>query len=663
MKPLAIRALVGVVWIGLVISLDAGQAEAQTYSHVRIVRLSFVEGSVTVQRPDMNQWAEAPTNTPLQEGFKLFTDHDGFAEVEFENSSTARIGQSTMLEFAQLALKPTGGKVNRLVLHQGYATFNVIPEGDDEYVVTVAETEFTPQGKARFRVDLDADVLLVKVFKGAVEVRSPLGSGTVGQDTALAIRPDAEQAFEISPGVAKDAWDEWVEQREASLDLVRNQSPPSLYTNDVTALLYGWNDLSFHGRWVNLPGYGHGWIPSVGAGWAPYRHGRWCWYPGMGYTWIAGEPWGWLPYHFGEWIYQPGFGWAWLPTGLNAWSPAQVNWYAGSGWVGWAPRSSVFGGGQANCPDRICTTSVSFDTLRNGRPVTPDSILRFGANDGQLIGSPDVQPDPQAMLPGAPVFRTRLGVGMPASGQAGQTPRSFSTQPTGGITPVPSGDPPAPGALPAGNIRTRRVETSSPGIVFNPERQRFENNPVAPAGPPLESNSEAATAVGSTERVRVLRPTGETVRPAPQAGPPAHATVSIVGGERPARTQPSSNQDPGGSIWQRSRSTSPEANRSSGSETRSSSPRATSAPTAPAVPARSEPGVQTRGDPGSMSRPPSSGLGGVLGGGPSGAGSGGGVFGGSCGGGGGNIGGGARGPSGGGSAPSGGGQAGGAARR
>ena len=69
----------------------------QELSHVRIVRLSFTEGTVTVQRADVEEWATAPVNTPIQEGFKVSTAENAFAEVEFENSSTARIGQLSLL--------------------------------------------------------------------------------------------------------------------------------------------------------------------------------------------------------------------------------------------------------------------------------------------------------------------------------------------------------------------------------------------------------------------------------------------------------------------------------------------------------------------------------------------------------------------------------------
>src|SRR5690348_14180741 len=78
------------------------------YSHVRIVRLSFVEGTVTVKKPDLADWSTAPVNTPIEEGFKLSTSQESFAEVEFENTSTARLGQLTLVNFDQLVLSPNG---------------------------------------------------------------------------------------------------------------------------------------------------------------------------------------------------------------------------------------------------------------------------------------------------------------------------------------------------------------------------------------------------------------------------------------------------------------------------------------------------------------------------------------------------------------------------
>src|SRR5208282_4552104 len=136
---------------GAAVFLGMAAAWGQTSSHARIVRLSFVEGHVTVQRPDIAEWAEAPTNTPIQEGFKLSTAEGSFAEVEFENGSTVRLGQLSMLEFTQLALGSDGSKINCLTMHNGYATFYAAPEGQDVYEVRTSNASLTPRGKALFR--------------------------------------------------------------------------------------------------------------------------------------------------------------------------------------------------------------------------------------------------------------------------------------------------------------------------------------------------------------------------------------------------------------------------------------------------------------------------------------------------------------------------------
>ena len=96
----------------------APSAKAQDYSNIRIVRLSFVEGSVQYQRPG-ESWQDAQMNLPIQEGFAVRTG-DGYAEVEFENSLAIRVGTNSTVEFPQLALV-NGGHVTRLNVSQGTA--------------------------------------------------------------------------------------------------------------------------------------------------------------------------------------------------------------------------------------------------------------------------------------------------------------------------------------------------------------------------------------------------------------------------------------------------------------------------------------------------------------------------------------------------------------
>ncbi len=548
MKPTP-RMLPRLVGAFLSVLLAAPSAFAQVYSHARIVRLSFVEGTVSLQRPDMPEWAQAPVNTPLQEGFKLSTAEGSFAEVEFENASTARVGQLSLVEFTQLALMPSGGKVNRLALNQGYATFNFQPEGDDLYEVRMAVATLRPQGKARFRVDLDEQGLIrVEVFKGSVEVSSIFGGGTLGRDAVLEIRPGGgQEAFQVSKGIVKDEWDNWVEEREQRA--VRDTRPvPGMYTADTRELLYGWNDLSNYGNWSSLPGYGNVWAPSVPFGWGPYTNGRWCWYPGFGYTWISAEPWGWLPYHYGGWSYLTGRGWCWIPGNFASWSPAQVVWFQGPGWIGWGPRAgSVAAGAGSGCPQVPgCTTAVSVAAFQGGKPVTPNNVLAVDPSQGQIVDQPQIAPGRLASLPGPP----RLPGGMPRVPQdLGQPELNPSVSQNPGATTGANVEA-APGAV-TSSSGTGAEGTTGPGsrsagpqaapessITFDPAQRRFVNRngeapaPVAGVGrvsPPSMGNapfrvpspetprSEAASAPGGGEG-RAVEPAIPATRQVPLAG-------------------------------------------------------------------------------------------------------------------------------------------------
>src|SRR5438094_10390641 len=199
-------------------------AAAEEYSRARVVRLSFTEGTVTLQRPDLADWAKAPVNTPIQEGFKLSTAENSFAEVEFENAlSTARLGQLSLLEFNQLALAPDGGTVNRLTLNQGYATFHFVPSEEDVYEVKAGDATLTPNGKAQFRVDLDEGQVRGAVFKGSVEVSSRKGPQTLTKNMVLYLR--AGEPAELAQGITKDDWDAWVAERDQTKVAV--QAPAS----------------------------------------------------------------------------------------------------------------------------------------------------------------------------------------------------------------------------------------------------------------------------------------------------------------------------------------------------------------------------------------------------------------------------------------------------
>jgi len=401
-------------------------------SHVRVVRLSYVRGTVGVKRPASTEWAKALVNIPIQEGFEISTAADSYAEVEFENGSTARLGEFSKVNFDQLAMDENGNKLNRLTFEQGYATFHLLPEHHDAYSVRMAETTLTPNGKSEFRTDLEHGRVRVEVFSGSIEVVASSRTVKLGKDRVLEFDPEAtEVALNAKQGIVKDSWDKWTSARDTQAQL-------SLTDQGVSARgpLYGWSDLNAYGEWGFFPGFGYGWSPFASAGWSPYSMGMWSWYPGMGYTWIAGEPWGWLPYHYGNWNFSPGFGWFWMPGSFGAWSPALVSWYAGPGWIGWAPRGVVGAAGQS------IVTSVPGGVVQNGLMIGPQNVNHVPVTAGTRIRRMPFQPGAGAMLSGAPLS---------ASAEALFTPHAGATHTSAPASILMGGDAERELALQAGH--------------------------------------------------------------------------------------------------------------------------------------------------------------------------------------------------------------------
>jgi hypothetical protein len=321
---------------GKVIEYNPLTLEEIAKSHVRVVRLSYVSGTVTMKRPTSPDWENASVNTPIQEGYELSTSGDGFAEVEFENGSTARLGQLSKLLFNQLAMSDAGDKLNGMTFEQGYATFHFLPEQRDTYHVIVGDLLLTANGKSEFRTDIEQDRFRVEVFNGSIDVAAPTLSAKLGEGKILERQSGStELAFNIRTGIDKDAWDKWTQARDKQVQLTAKDEPVG-----PLGLRYGWSELDTYGEWVQIPGRGFGWSPYARAGWSPYSSGTWQWYPGFGWVWISSEPWGWLPYHCGQWYYDPSIGWYWMmPTrGCLFWEASLVDWYTGPGWIGWAPQ-------------------------------------------------------------------------------------------------------------------------------------------------------------------------------------------------------------------------------------------------------------------------------------------------------------------------------------
>ena len=233
MKPDALRHDLSVVVTGMLL-LPILAFSQQAVSHVRVVQLSYVSGAVGLKRPGSTESVKALVNAPVHEGSKLSTSNDSRAEVKFENGSTARLGDLSIVDFSQLALDAKGNKLNHLTFEQGCATFHFMPEQQDAYSVKVADATLTPGGRSEFRTDLREGRVRVEVFKGSVAVAAASGSVRLGKHKVLEFNTGTTQeAFNIRQGIHKDSWDRWVDMRDtqaqrALVDQAVSVSDPQL---------------------------------------------------------------------------------------------------------------------------------------------------------------------------------------------------------------------------------------------------------------------------------------------------------------------------------------------------------------------------------------------------------------------------------------------------
>ena len=198
----------------LAVSAFAPLAAQDDVSQVRIVRLSFIQGDVALQ-PTGESVRTARLYDPVQEGFLLRTEADSFAEVEFENGSTARLGEDSEIFFEQLALSsPSGAKLNRLSLGRGYATFNIDLGRGDVFELEAQGTEVELDESAHFRVDLDSPQTHIKVFDGRAIVEGPTGRVEVEANKTLTLNPEGDELIELRSGITEDAWDRWNRERD-----------------------------------------------------------------------------------------------------------------------------------------------------------------------------------------------------------------------------------------------------------------------------------------------------------------------------------------------------------------------------------------------------------------------------------------------------------------
>jgi hypothetical protein len=133
-----------------------------------------------------------------------------------------------------------------------------------------------------------------------------------------------------------------------------NIAPTVVYTvptvvQEPVNVSYFYTELAPYGTWIDYPGYGRCWRPTVAvwnSSWRPYCDGgRWLW-TDCGWYWYSDYSWGAYAFHYGRWTRPQGYGWLWVPD--TCWGPSWVSWRHTRSHCAWAPLppSACYVGGR-----------------------------------------------------------------------------------------------------------------------------------------------------------------------------------------------------------------------------------------------------------------------------------------------------------------------------
>jgi FecR protein len=335
-------------------------------SHVRIVRLSDVKGTLSLDRKTGNGFEATMSNMPIIEGEKLRTA-EGYAEIEFEDNSTLRVAPHSLVEFPLLALRSSGAKASTIQVVRGMVYVNLQSTKGNEFLLRAGDQTVTVSPSTHMRMTVDNGQTVVSVFNGNVEVVHGSATTMVTKKETLTLGGDQVVVAKKIEEEPYDAWD-----KDANDYHARYSQANAMVAGGST---YGLSDLNYYGNFINGGAFGSFWQPYlIGAGWSPYGNGLWAQYPGAGYSWVSPYPWGWLPYHSGTWSFFPGYGWGWQPggtfNGLN--NVAGVAGFAG-GPVGTSVHSPL----RAGSP-QAPTVGTGSLVLANSTPMVMSKVDRPG---------------------------------------------------------------------------------------------------------------------------------------------------------------------------------------------------------------------------------------------------------------------------------------------
>jgi hypothetical protein len=255
--------------VGLVTTSSFKPTPENTYP--QIVRLNYVEGDVRISRRAVDakttdaDWEKATIGTPLETGYSVVTGASGRAEIEFEDASTAYVGENSVVVCNNL-ITADGVPLTDLGLLSGAMTLHAkmsFPNQTFTVETPVNGVVLKYPMKSYLRVNSYLDAMTVTAL-GPAGARIYLNSGleAIGKGQSAVYRA-GRWGKSNGGGVDFTAWDKWVDDRVTARKAVLAAAEKDA---GLAAPIPGLEEMSAAGTFFPCEGYGTCWQPT--AGWA-----------------------------------------------------------------------------------------------------------------------------------------------------------------------------------------------------------------------------------------------------------------------------------------------------------------------------------------------------------------------------------------------------------
>src|SRR2546427_194475 len=164
--------LVGFLAGVLILVASQERADEEKAPPTRVARISYVDGSVSLQPGGQGDWGSAAKNRPVTIGDKIWVDKDSRVELQ-AGTAAIHLGSMTALSFLNL-----DQGITQMRLAEGSINFRVSElREDDLYEVDAPNLAFTVKQAGAFLIDVNEKGDSVRLTPDGLPTAMAIGTG------------------------------------------------------------------------------------------------------------------------------------------------------------------------------------------------------------------------------------------------------------------------------------------------------------------------------------------------------------------------------------------------------------------------------------------------------------------------------------------------------